>query len=310
MCDKKVDFLLDLTTTGTSPLVFIATDEFDACSIQAFNPEGSSFNSGVITVKKGNMQAGGLPADLAATPVTITGPGTTELVGSDWQKCGYLVLQATTAASTATRVMGSIRLRKLGREPIAIGYATGGLFAHQHVSGLSGISTYQVAGMANATALSTLTVLNNFLYALPFVAPAYGGTIDQLALNVTTSSAGNVRLGIYDNTSPLNLCPLSLVVDGGAVSTSSTGVKTFTVDVDLSPGRLYWLACVFDATPTVRALDVAGQWAILGSSSLSTPINAGLLASYTYAALASVFPSSSGSSLTSAGPALGYRLTT
>ncbi len=215
-----------------------------------------------------------------------------------------------TGHSVLTQVQGTVCLRKLGREPIAVAYATSGLFAHQHVSGLSGISTYQVAGMVNATALSTLTVVKNFLYALPFVAPAFGGTVDQLALNVTTSSAGNVRVGIYDNTSPLNLCPLSLIVDGGAVSTGSTGVKTFTVDVDLSPGKLYWLACVFDATPTVRAIDVAGMRGIQGSSSLSMAINAGMLAFFTYATLPSVFPWSSGTPLTSVGPALGYRLAT
>ncbi len=307
MAMTVVDFAIDLTAAGTAPLVFIETGDSDSCSIQTHNPEGSSFNSGVITVKKANMRAGALPVDINAVPVTITQPGIKELSGADWEKGGYLVLQATTAATSATRILGSVCLKKLGRETTSTVYATGGLFAYQHVSGLSGISAYQVAGLANATALTAAAVSANTLYAVPFIAPAQGGAIDQLALNVTTLSAGNVRLGIYDNVSPANLCPGALIVDGGAVSTGTTGVKTFSVDVNLTAGKLYWLACVFSATPSVRVIAVGGLWPVLGVTSLGTAPNVGLSYSFTYAALPSTY-STTPTALTAAVPALAYRL--
>lgn len=307
MSVKVVDFAIDLTSAGKSPLVFIDTEDYDSCSIQTYNPEGATFNSGVITVKKSNVQAGGVPIDINPTPVTITQPGIKELVAADWEKCRYLVLQATTAASSATRILGTACLKKLGRELAETTYATGGLFSYQHVNGLSGISTYQVAGLANATALTAAAVTANRLYAVPFVAPTHGGVIDQLALNVTTLAAGNTRVGIYDNVSPMNLCPGLLIVDGGAVSTGTTGVKTFSVNVNLTAGKLYWMACVFDAAPSVRTISVSGMWAILGLTALGTAPNVGVYYSFTYAPLPSVY-STTPTAMTAAAPALAYRL--
>lgn len=109
----EVAFTIDMTALGTSEKVFIPVGNADACSIQTHNPEGTTFNSGVLTVKKCNMKTG-LPVDINASPVTITAPGVKELDSSDFYKTAYLVLECTTAASARTIIQGVVALKKLG----------------------------------------------------------------------------------------------------------------------------------------------------------------------------------------------------
>jgi hypothetical protein len=184
-----------------------------------------------------------------------------------------------------------------GSRKTSIQTIAGGSFTwYQHVNGGTGLSRYQIAGMANATALTTGAPSANNLRALPFVAPARGGVIDQLAFNVTTLLAGNARIGLYKNTADGNLYPGDLVsgTDSGSISTVTTGVKTFTVNVPLDPGRVYWLAHVCDAAATLRCLAVGGMWAALGlDSGLGTAPGFGITRAFTYAALPNPFGTTS-----------------
>lgn len=82
-----------------------------------------------------------------------------------------------------------------------------------------------IAGEVGGTALTTLALTANRLYLIPF-AVSRAMTIANLAIEVTTASAGNCNLGLYSgNYSNINL---NLVVNGGVVSTGTAGVVNGT----------------------------------------------------------------------------------
>jgi len=143
---------------------------------------------------------------------------------------------------------------------------------------------------STGTALTTATNVVNTLYAMPLVI-AKTMTIDQMAINITSAGAGsNVRCGIYADNG--NMYPGALVVDAGANSTATPGVKTYTTNlpVILLPG-LYWLACVCDGiAPISRGFAVASMIPILGSDSgLGTAHGFGWSVAFTYATLPATF---------------------
>lgn len=83
--------------------------------------------------------------------------------------------------------------------------------------------------------------------------------IDRIAFEVTSGgAAGSVaRVGIYRATSPTNLYPSELVVDGGEHTTTGVGVKASTVEVFLKAG-LYWFMYHCGVNyPTIRMVPVA-----------------------------------------------------
>jgi hypothetical protein len=114
---------------------------------------------------------------------------------------------------------------------------------------------YALGQVATAQPGTYGTIVDRLL-ATPFVSPR-GGTIDRLGFEVTTggSAGSKLRVGIYKSTSPTNIYPDALVVDGGEYDTTTTGVKATTVSVALEPDVVYW-ACFIGGTafPTVRAL--------------------------------------------------------
>jgi hypothetical protein len=128
-----------------------------------------------------------------------------------------------------------------------------------------GITEYQVPYAVNATAATTLALTASRVYWIPFVVPRKAG-ITQLAINVTTASAGTHYVGIYaadyywqPTGSPL----VSISFDAG-----STGVKTGSVDITLQPG-VYWFAWAAGSAATVTAIAL-GACASLGLGSLGT----------------------------------------
>ena len=143
------------------------------------------------------------------------------------------------------------------------------------------------AGIDNATVLTTGAPTANVLRAMPF--PKYRQrTLDRIAINVTTLTAGNARLGIYADDG--NCYPGSRILDAGAVDTGTTGVKALTISQVLTPG-LYWLVLVSNAASTIRALSVGGAIPILGlANDLSTAPGVGWSVAFTYAALPATFP--------------------
>jgi hypothetical protein len=116
-----------------------------------------------------------------------------------------------------------------------------------------GSTQYFTTGIAG-TAKSTLAITANRLYAIPFFSPV-PLKIDQLAIHVSTLLAGAARLGVYVDDGTIK--PGKLIIDAGTVDTGTAGAKTLTVDLRFERKRLYWLALVANAAPTLGAVAVA-----------------------------------------------------
>jgi hypothetical protein len=140
-------------------------------------------------------------------------------------------------------------------------------------------------------ALTTGAVTANRLYAFPFICPKQI-TLDRIAINVTTLLAGNARLGIYNDSG--NCYPGSLILDAGAVSTGTIGIKSLTISQSLTAG-LKWLVLVASAAVTLRSFAITGLKPILGwDNTLPAAVpGVGYYVSFTYAALPATYPTAS-----------------
>lgn len=164
------------------------------------------------------------------------------------------------------------------------------LWDHRHAGTGGGLEVWHLVNSNGQNALTTGAPSANILRAFPFVAPARGGVLDRIGYNITTTVAGNTRVGIYTATSESNLYPAALVVDSGSIVNAQT-VKTATINVALTPGSLYWVVMLGDAAPTVRAMGIANCSFLLGyDNTLGTAGNAGLSVAFNYAALPATFP--------------------
>lgn len=147
----------------------------------------------------------------------------------------------------------------------------------------------------------------NTLRAIPFVI-ASGKVADSLYFEVTSggTSGAKGRVGIYAATSETNIYPNQLIVDSGEFDTTSTGIKTASISVNLKSNTLYWLCSLFGtASCSARLTNNVSIAQILGfPSTLGSGPRTGLSVSLTYAALPSTFTSGAAfvnTSLTSVG---------
>jgi hypothetical protein len=170
---------------------------------------------------------------------------------------------------------------------------------------------YWAGQIFTSTATSTIAFAAGNLIALPYWS-GHGGVIDRLGCNVTTLGSGSsIRCSIYDNTSDGNLYPNNLILDGGSISSASTGVKEWTTGgISLPANQLLWFTYEASATvPTVTAIATAALWAILGSSNTyGSSLGIGWTVAHTFGASPSTFPA--GGSVVGTGaapPAIGIR---
>lgn len=135
-------------------------------------------------------------------------------------------------------------------------------------------------------ALVTLTI--NTLYAIP-VYLADLSTYKKLLIEVTTlQAASTLRLGIY---SDLDGVPSSLLVDGGTVSSATTGMKDAAIATILPPGFV-WLVVVADtAGIVVRGFRQVGLEGFLGHAySTDVIFYAGVASAFVAGALPAAWP--------------------
>lgn len=118
-----------------------------------------------------------------------------------------------------------------------------------------------------------------------FFVPHRSVTLDRLACYVTEagSTGAVVRLGLraHDDT---NGRPGSLIVDGGTVSTTTTGLKTVTISTAVTAGTPYWATIAHQgAAATKTTLAAYQSWGQRPSQGfLSDP--AGVSVQYMYKA--------------------------
>lgn len=139
---------------------------------------------------------------------------------------------------------------------------------------------YLSGGFWNTASVSAAAVTAGRLYAVPFFVTT-PTMFTRIGVEVTVG-AGNVRLGIYrpGGTS----LPGDLLLDCGVVSVATSGTKEITIAQYLDPG-LYYLAAVFDGTPTVQmaAMGLA-TYGYLGAASVGADSSV-MYRAFAYAAL-------------------------
>ena len=114
----------------------------------------------------------------------------------------------------------------------------------------SGVTYYSIPGCGFQAGSTVVVTAGRDAYE-----PFYADTpivIDQLAFEVTTLAAGNMRVGIYR--ADRDLQPIGApLTDSGDISTNTTGVKTFTPGTPLFLGRGPYLGVSnCDVGPTLR----------------------------------------------------------
>lgn len=138
--------------------------------------------------------------------------------------------------------------------------------------------------------LATLAVASGTLYAAPIYISEQV-TLSLIGIEVTSFAAGNVRLGIYYDSAG---APGALLQDSGEVGTGTPNAFKSVVTSQVVPVGLWWLAAVFDATPTVRALTTANSLHVLGAASgTDTAVHTGVSVAFAYAALPNPFQAGS-----------------
>ena len=199
--------------------------------------------------------------DLSANRTLAVSAGSTSSAGV-LQLTDSISSTSTTTAATPNAVKTAYDLA----DTKLLKYATSWQFKYR--------STYWYESK-NGASLTTGTYTQNRLYCYPlFVQESI--TVDRLGVECTTAVASTTwRIGIYNSDS--NGVPSTVLLDAGTVDTSTTGLKTITVNQTLSAG-LYFIAGVWQggaSSPTMRAYSsTSGNWApIAGTSQQTTNIN-------------------------------------
>ncbi len=130
----------------------------------------------------------------------------------------------------------------------------------------------------------------NNLRAFPFFV-SESITLDRIGVVVSSNAAtAKARIGIYTSTSSTNLYPNALLVDSGELDVATTGLKSATISQALTPGTLYWLACVTGTVaPNLRSLGTAQAIPSLGFDNVFVGPGAGWIVAFTYGALPDPF---------------------
>lgn len=139
-----------------------------------------------------------------------------------------------------------------------------------------------ISQAVNGLALSTAASAANRFYAFPFI-PAQTITINELAVEVTTLTAGSAHLGIYANSagSP----GAKIIGSTTAVDTGTTGVKAVAIsNTTLTAGTIYWLVVWTSSAATFRSV-AQGALAVIGLTSTLNAQYTSRLATSTFGAL-------------------------
>ena len=185
-------------------------------------------------------------------------------------------------------------------DALSAGGASKGPNYWRHVGTVPFDRVYVAAASGAVTSFGVSAFLNS-LRAFPFFS-VRAGTIDRLCFRVTTAAAagGLARMGIYQATGETNLYPNNLIVDTGTISTTTTGIKNFTVNVALAANTLYWFVINFGtAAPSILQFDAGSVFPVLGmSADLFTDNGVGWVVAQTFGALPDPFPAGGAGLLT------------
>jgi hypothetical protein len=142
-----------------------------------------------------------------------------------------------------------------------------------------------IANCRTGVALTTLTLTANRTYWIPFVAPARGGTLQDVRVQITTAAASqNIRVALYncvsnDDGSPStsDFRPSGSAITSATQSMSDTGTFSFNFAQALTAGRLYWYCIMSSGAGALRAVstneaDMGLGWNIPSGTSAPSAI--------------------------------------
>ncbi len=173
--------------------------------------------------------------------------------------------------------------------------------------GVTPFESWYVAAQISVVSVTVGSPTANNMRAVPFMS-GRGGTLDRIGIEVTTAVAGNIRIGIYDNTSDTYLYPNNLLVDSGDINTSTTGMKTAIINPTLNPNSLYWFVILNDAAPALRYITGGGCAMLLGVGPIINSTMYGhLMVSQIFGALPATFTTGGGPTATGTAPAISCR---
>lgn len=171
------------------------------------------------------------------------------------------------------------------------------LWLKEHMGGLSWMQYYKSGrwyyGIPITGPISTSSITSNRLYAFPFFTPIESSW-NAIGIYVSTGATGYARLGVYADNG--NVYPGNLILDAGEVDTGTTGVKTLSITLTLSPG-LYWLALLLSAAPSLSGVSTSVCYGCIGAPNPGSQIHSAYHVSYTYGSLPTQFPSGATPSL-------------
>lgn len=229
-------------------------------------------------------------------PITNSGTSTSANIGvsaGSTSVAGVLQLTDSTSSTSTTTAATPNSVKS------AYDLANGALLKYAIPWQVKYRSTYWYEPR-NGSTLTTSIYVQNRLYCYPlFVSESI--TIDRLGVECVTAVASTTwRIGIYNSDS--NGVPSTVLLDAGTVDTSTTGLKTITVNQTLSAG-LYFIAGVWQggaSSPTMRAYSSgAGNWAPVAGT--SQPSNTYYVA-YTLDSVTGALSTFSGSTATTLSP--------
>lgn len=184
-----------------------------------------------------------------------------------------LVKDSPCTPNVDTLTVGVVNRGPLSRMGTAIEASTKVFAGPQSIVwvGTSPLTMYIGPGQG-ALAMST-TAYPAGVNRLWMVVPPFNCTIDTLISEVTTAGVSGVfRMGIYRARSREDFAPNTLLIDGGELSSATTGLKTSTVSVNLNGGEVYYLSILGGtATATFATMPSGGISPITPASAAAPP---------------------------------------
>jgi hypothetical protein len=131
------------------------------------------------------------------------------------------------------------------------------------------MSQYLSPFLATNNAGSTIAMVANRLYAMPFITPAYTDDLTGLAVVVTTLAAGTAYVGIAESARSAGGYRPGRLLGQAQIDTSTSGIKSDTVNYvpRLRTGHLYWALITCTGSPTIRGIAYQAVVPMMGISS-------------------------------------------
>ena len=224
------------------------------------------------------------------TASTITGTKTSSFISDFASAVTALITgkQDTLVSGTSiktvngTSLLGSGDVSVAGGSPNYDGYT-------QMVPG----ATLWIGNSANATALGTQAQVTDRTVIAPFV-PAYGMTIDQVAISVSTLLAGaNAKVVIFaadSNGRPTTILRETTDISAGANTTLGAAITPLA----MTAGATYWIGVRTSGTFTLRTLAVGALPALDYTTGTTPGARQVLIRTQTYATAANDWTYSTG----------------